>query len=562
MSGEPDDTRQAASPPEARSRPIRFSLIWLIPVVVLAIGGYLAWTTISRQGPEITIQFDSADGLTNGQTQIKQKAVGLGTVQSIELSRDLQHVDVRVQMSAQSAPLLTDHAKFWVVRPRLSGANISGLETLVSGAFIAIDPGPPGGAPETKFKGLDSPPGVRSDDPGSIFTLSTGSLGSVGEDSPIFFRDVTVGEILGYRMPANGRGPITVQAFIKAPYDQFLRKDTRFWDVSGVTIGLQGGNVHLQVESLQALVSGGVAFGLPVQRRDKEAPRATSRDVFELYPSKEAADTAGYRQRIHFVTYLRSSVRGLDVGSPVEMFGLQVGNVTDVKLLINQDTGDSQVRVAMEVQPERVLSEQQLHHDSPHPVTQALVDRGMRATVDTANFLTGSAVISLTFVPKAPPVPVTDEGDAIVVPSQPGGLAGITDSLSTVSAKLAALPIEQIGDSLSELLTHTDATVGGPEVKQALVQLNRTLASLDHLTTHADQGLDPLLQRLPAIADQLQQAVTNANTALAAYGGNSDFHGDLQRTLDQVDGTARSIRSLVDYLKNHPSSLIFGRSHP
>ncbi len=561
MSGEPDD-RPAGGAPEATSRPIRFSLIWLIPVLVLAIGGYLAWTTISRQGPEITIQFDSADGLTTGQTQIKHKAVGLGTVQGIALSHDLQHVDVRVEMGAQSAPLLTDHAKFWVVRPRLSGANISGLETLVSGAFIAIDPGPPGGTRETKFKGLDAPPGVRSDEPGSIFTLTTGSLGSVSQDSPVFFRDITVGEVLSYKIPPNGRGPIMLQAFVKAPYDQFLRKDTHFWDVSGLTVDLQGGNLHFQIESLQALVSGGVAFGLPLRRRDKDAPRATTRDVFEIYPDKDAADNAGYQQRIQFVTYLRSSTKGLEIGSPVEMFGIQVGNVTDIKLLIDQHSGDTRVRVAMEVEPERVLSEQDLRHDSPRTVTQAMVNRGLRAEVATGNLLAGSSIISLTFVPKVPPVPINQEGEAIVLPSQPGGLDGITDSLSTVSAKLAALPIEQIGDNLSELLAHADATVGGPEVKQALVQLDRTLASVDHLTRHADQGLDPLLQRLPAIADQLQQAVANANAALAAYGGNSDFHGDLQRTLDQVDGTARSIRSLADYLKNHPSSLSFGRSHP
>ncbi len=561
MSGEQDD-RQLPSPPEARSRPIRFSLIWLIPVVVVAIGAYLAWTTISRQGPEITIELDSADGLTTGQTQVKHKAVGLGTVQGIELSRDLQHVDVRVQMSAQSAPILTNHAKFWVERPRLSGASVTGLETLVSGAFIAIDPGPPGGTPETKFQGLDSPPGVRSDQPGSVFKLTTGSVGSISEGSPVFFRDVTVGEVLSYKIPPQGRGPISVLVFVKAPYDQFLRQDTRFWDVSGVTVDFNGGNLHFQIESLQALVSGGIAFGLPVRRRQKEDIKAPPDEVFELYASKDAADTAGYKERFHLVSYLRSSVKGLDVGSAVVMFGVQVGNVTDIRLLIDHVTGDAQVRVAMEVQPERILSEPDLPHKSIFATTQALVNRGLRAETDTSNLLTGSSMISLTFVPKVKPVAVAMEGDALVVPSQAGGLTGITDSLSTVADKLAALPIEQIGDNLNDLLAHADATVGGPEVKQSLVELNHTLASLRRLTDNADHDLTPVLQRLPAIADDLQQTVGNANTALAAYGGNSDFHNSLRQTLSQLSETARSIRSLVDYLNRHPSSLIFGRSHP
>jgi paraquat-inducible protein B len=562
VSGEPEEHRQAPSIPEAQARPIRFSLIWLIPVVVLAIGAYLAWQTISRRGAEITIEFDSADGITAGQTQVKQKAVTLGTVQGVELSHDLQHVEVRVQMSAQSTPLLTDHAKFWVVRPRLSGASITGLETLVSGAYIGIDPGSPGGTAETKFQGLDAPPGVRSDEPGSVFTLTTGALGSIGQGSPVFFRDVTVGEVLGYKMPPDGRGPIAVQVFVKAPYDKFLRRDTRFWDVSGVSVDFSGGNLHFQIESLQALVSGGVAFGLPVQRRRQEAPKAAADEVFKLYMNKEAADNAGYSERFHLVTYLRSSVKGLDIGSPVVMFGVQVGNVTDVKLLIDQDSGNAQVRVAMEVQPERILADQELPHQSVFSTTQALVNRGLRAETDTSNLLTGASMISLTFVPKAKPVAVVKEGDAIVVPSQAGGLTGITDSLSTVADKLAALPIEQIGDNLNSLLAHTDATVGGPELKRTLVELDQTLASLRQLSNNASQDLTPVLKRLPAIADQLQHTIGNANTALAAYGGKSDFHNSLQQTLGQLNETARSIRALVDYLNRHPSSLIFGRSHP
>jgi len=562
VSGEQDDNRQALNPPEARARPIRFSLIWLIPVVVVAIGAYLAWTTISRQGPEITIVLDSADGLTAGQTQVKHKAVGLGTVQAIELSHDLKHVNVRVQMSAQSEPMLTNHAQFWVERPRLSGASVSGLDTLVSGAFIAIDPGNPGGTPETRFEGLDSPPGVRSDDPGSVFSLTTGSIGSISQGSPVFFRDVPVGEVLGYKLPPEGRGPIAVQVFVKRPYDQYLRRDSRFWDVSGATVDFSGGNLHFQVESIQALISGGVAFGLPMRRRSKEDVKAPADEVFELYQSKEAADTAGYKQRFPLISYLRSSVKGLDVGSPVVMFGVQVGNVTDVKLMINHDSGDAEVRVAMEVQPERILSEQDLPSKSIFSTTQELVNRGLRAETETSNLLTGSSMISLTFVPKVKPVAVVMEGNAVVIPSQAGGLTGITDSLSTVADKLAALPIEQIGDNLDNLLAHTDAAVGGPEVKLALVQLNQTLGSLNQLSSNADRNLTPVLQRLPTIADNLQQAIGNANTALAAYGGNSDFHNSLRQTLGQLNETARSIRSLVDYLNRHPASLIFGRSHP
>ena len=552
-----------SEPPEARSRPTRFSLIWLIPIIVLGIGAYLGWKTISSQGPEITIQLETAEGLTAGQTEVKHKAVALGTVESIQLNKDLQHVDVRVQMNARAAPLLTSHAKFWVVRPRLSGANISGLETLVSGAFIAIDPGHPGGTPETNFKGLGAPPGVRSDEPGSTFTLTANSIGSIGQGSPVFFRDVPVGEVLGYKMPPDGVGPLTVRIFIKQPYDRFLRKDSRFWNVSGISVALNGGDLRVQLESLQALISGGVAFGLPPRRHGHDSAPAPQGTSFRLYADEADADNASYRRRVSMVTYLHDSVQGLEVGSPVQMYGLQIGNVTSIDLMVDQHQGEAQVRVGMEVQPERVLQEEGKIEVPVAATTQMLVDHGMRAQVASANLLTGSSVISLVFVPHAPPYKNTMENDAIVIPSQSGGgLTSITSELSSISAKLEALPISQIGDNLNNLLAHADATIGGPELKQSIVELNGTLASVRQLATHANTDLSPVMKRLPAMSEQLQQALTHANAALASYGGNSNFHADLQQSLQQLNETLRSLRQLSDYLKHHPSSLIFGRSQP
>ena len=552
-----DDQASAAS-----IRKSRFSLIWLIPILVIVIAAYLGYTTLSRRGPEITLTFDTADGLTAGQTQIKHKAVALGTVENVGLSKDLRTVEIKVRMNAQAKPFLTTNAQFWVVRPRLSGATVSGLDTLVSGAYIAVDPGAPGGQPQDSFKGLESPPGVRSDEPGRTYTLMTSDVGSISQGAPVFFRDVVVGEVLGYTMPPGGRGPIPVQVFIREPFDRYLRADTRFWNVSGIRADFNGGALHIEIESLQAVLSGGVAFGLPEQRRGTEAPEAPDNAVFKLYASKDDADSAGYRDRIPMVTYFKNSVKGLAVGSPVTMFGLQIGNVTGVKLLLDKQGGTAQVRVAMEVQPERVLSDDQVPANAVPGVAQALVNNGLRAETESGNLLTGSSEIAFAFVPNDKPVPVRMEGDAIVLPSKSGGVAGIMESVSAVADKIAAMPLVQIGDNLNSLLGHTDQTLNGPELKQAIANLNDTLKSVQHLTAHADKGLSPLLQRLPAIADQLQQAVGHANSVLASYGGNSDFHRSLQQTLDQLNETARSVRLLSDFISRHPSSLLLGRGKP
>ncbi len=558
--GTRDDQRL---PPEATRHRTRFSVIWIIPIVALGIAAWLGWQAYSRRGPEITIQFQTADGLTAGQTQIKHKSVGLGTVQSVVLSKDLKQVEVHVRMSAQAAPLLTDHARFWVVRPRLNGLNISGLETLVSGAFIAVDPGPPGGRAATYFKGLDAPPGVRSDEPGRTYTLMTNSLGSINQGAPMFFRDIVVGEVLAYTIPHGGIGPIPVNVFVREPYDHFIRQDTRFWDVSGVEVAVGAGGFRLQVQSLQALLSGGVAYGLPRQRRDMAVPEAADNATFKLYDTKSDADIAGYREQTKFVTYLESSVQGLAVGSPVDMFGFQIGNVTGIQLKVDPAHGHARLRVSMEVQPERFLSEEEITKNSALTAVQAMVNNGMRAETSSSSLITGSSMIALTFASNAPPFTVTKEGEALVLPSQPGsGLPGIEDALSAISNKLAAMPVDQIGQNLNKLLVHADGTISDPDLKQALSELNKSIQGVRQLVAQTYRGTAPLMQRLPEMSRQLQQTIAHANEALGSYGGDSSVHRDLDQVLEQLKQTATSLRMLADFLNRHPSSLLFGRKGP
>ena len=523
---------------------------------------FLGYRTISARGDLITISFQSAEGLTAGQTQVKHKNVALGTVENIKLTGDMQNVIVSVRMTREADRILNDRTRFWVVRPRLSGSNISGLETLVSGAYIAVDPGTEGGARTRDFKGLESPPGVRSDEPGRTYTLMTNNVKSVGEGSPVFFRGLTVGEVLGYKIPPAGRGPIPVQVFVRDPYDHFVKVDTRFWNDSGVEVAFGGGGIRFQIESLQAVLSGGIGFGISEDRHGATVPDAPDEAVFKLYDTEEIATSAGYHRRIPFATYLQSSVKGLSVGSEVDLYGLQIGNVTEIQLEIDPHTGDTRVRVGMEIQPERVFTADELHGLSPADYTRQLVAKGMRAQISSASFITGASLISFEFVPDAKPADITMEGDIIVVPSEKGGLSGITDSLSDVAAKLDSLPLNQIASHLDDLLAGAGRTVNSPDLKQALHQLSGTLASIHGLADHANRGLDPALKQLPILTDQLRQTLQHANTLLTSYSGNSDFTSNLNQLLRQLSDTARSLLLLSDYLQRHPNSIIFGRAAP
>ncbi len=559
----PHDAGGADAPAdEANVRRRHLSLVWIIPVVALLAAGYLGIRALNDRGPLATITFNTADGLTAGQTQVKHKAVGLGTVEDISLAKDLSHVIVRVRMNSQGEHVLTDHARFWVVKPRISSGSISGLETLVSGAFIAIDPGDPGGTPKTDFVGLEQPPGVRSDEPGHTYQLEAVTIGSLSEGTPIFYRDIPAGEVLGYDF-GDGHGPVTITAFVRAPFDKFVHPQTHFWNASGLNVNLGANGLHVEVESLQAVISGAVSFDSP-----KEAwsgPMAPDDTKFHLFASKGEADAAGFNQRIPLVTYLQSSVAGLGVGSAVNVFGMQIGNVTDVKLLLDPTSGIVKVRVAMEIQPERVFPPDSFATKlDPAKVLGALVNQGMRAEVDTASYVTGEKNVTLAFVPNAKPAGIALEDGVVVLPGQGGGLDNVMTAVSDVATKLQAIPFAQIGENANALIATLNSTIGGPEVKSTLRSLSATLKDAQVLVHDTDVGLQPTLKRLPELSAQLQDTLKHANTALAAvgtgYGPDSDFQRNLERVLAQAGDAVRSVRLLADYLSRNPSALILGRT--
>jgi paraquat-inducible protein B len=543
-------------PISAVLRQHRFNWIWLVPIVAVGISLYLGVRFLSDRGPLVTITFKTGNGITPGQTQVQHKAVPLGMVETMHLSRDLSTVIVHVRMKEEGDKILTDHARFWVERPRLTPGNISGLETLVSGAYIEVDPGPPGGKPAYAFTGLEEPPGVRSDVPGTMYRLHASRLGSVGEGTPVFYRDVSVGEVLSYDL-GNGLGPVDIRIFVRAPYDRFVRPQTHFWNTSGVSVNIGPQGFHVELQSLQAVFSGGVAFKTASLLPNE--PRSPAGTEFRLYDSETDADNAEYTQNIPFVTYFTSSVSGLSRGSAVEMFGLRVGTVTDVELMLDAPSGRSRVRVAFDLQPQRLPGATfTLAGMSPAQVTASLVAQGMRAVLASSNFLTGQQVVSLQYVPAVAPAQLGTEGNALLLPSQAGGLDNITTSLSDIATKLDAIPFDQIGRDVAATLKN----FSGPEFRQTMHDLGQTMAQLHDIARKANAGATPLLKRLPQLSQDLQQTLARANGLLGenGYGGNSDFSRDMKRLLDQVNETARSIRLLVDFLDRHPEALIRGRT--
>jgi paraquat-inducible protein B len=537
----------------------RIPVIWVIPIIAIAIGVWLAWDTLSKEGPTITITFETAEGLQAGQSQLKFRDITLGTVKRLDLSKDHAHVAVTVATTRQAEPLLTDQTVFWVVKPRLFAGNISGLDTLLSGSYIGMMPGAAEGKAQRTFTGREEPPVLQANIPGHTFSLKANRLGSISVGSPVYYRDLNVGEVLGWDIADMARS-VTIHTFVRAPYDRYVTDDTRFWNASGVSLKIGGTGVELQLESLRALLLGGIAFTTP----DEKSIGNMSADnhVFPLFASREAADAASYSRKIPVISFFPGSVRGLGPGSEVTMHGLAIGHVTSVALSYDPVKDTIVAPVRYEVEPERIVGIGNHVFASTHEAVQNVLQRGLRASLESASLITGQQMVTLDFVRNAPPASVTMDGEDFVLPTTGGtGLAGLQASATAVLEQVSAIPFKQIGDNLAGVLQGTNNLTNGPQVQKALEDLSATLASAKQVLQHIDASTS---KSLPEIAAGLEKTLTNANKLMLSlntgYGENTQFSRDLGRLLVQLNDAVRSIRAFADLLARHPEALIKGRA--
>jgi paraquat-inducible protein B len=539
----------------------RLSLIWSIPIVTALVATWLAWTTLEERGPLITITFESAEGLQANQSHVRHKDVDMGTVTKIALSADLQHVIVTVRMNREAEPLLTDKAQFWVVKPRIFAGAITGLETLISGSYIELLPSAAGGDPQTAFDGLEDPPVLQSDVPGHTFLLKAPRLSSLNLGSPVFFRDLAVGEVLGWDIGEMAQN-VTIHAFVRAPFDRYVHDDSRFWNASGATVQLGANGLQLQLESLKALVLGGIAFDTPKQ--GKNSPVSGENHEFALDQTKDAADAASFTRTMTWQAEFRGSVAGLAPDAPVELHGIKIGQVKSVGLQYDARLDDVVVPVRFVVEPDRIAQLDLPSGSDLDKMMQTLVKRGLRVELQSASLLTGSKELSIDIHPDAPAAQLTKQDDVYIVPAMENGSGDLAGSASALIAKLNAIPFEQIGQNLEQTLAGVNGLANDPDLKQSLATLHTTLASAQVLVNNLNHGVDPMLARLPVIASSLEDTVKRTDRLVesvdAGYGGNSQFSRDIERMLVQLSDTARSVRVLADLLSRHPEALIRGRT--
>lgn len=555
-----DTPPPAALPSALVSRKRRFSLIWAIPVVTLLIGAWLAYDTLSKRGPTIVITVPAGDGLVAGQSHVKHRDIDLGAVTKVALTSDHNRVEVTVEMISGTNELLTDTTRFWIVKPRLFAGSLSGLDTLLSGSYLALLPGPEGGKPQHSFTALKDPPVLLSDEPGQQFLLKSKRLGSISLGSPVFYRDLTVGEVLGWDL-GDMADEVTIHVFVRAPFDKYVHQGSRFWNASGLSLTLGPRGVQVELASVKALLLGGIEFDTPLASRT--APLSANNNVFTLYENEAAAGDASYTRRVEVRSYFQGTIEGLAVGAPVSFQGLPIGEVTGVSLKYDPKLDAIVAPVDFLIEPDRIANVQVASTRGALENARLLVAKGLRAQLKSTSLITGQMGVSLEMMQGAAPAELSLEGSVIIMPSVPGQFANLAKTAGDLLAKLNNIPYAQIGANLNGTLAGANTLANSPELKAAIASLSGTLVSVQSLVKGLDQGLQPAMKRLPAIASELEIALTKADKLITSvnlgYGDGSNFARDLDRMFLQLNDTARSVRVLADLLSRHPEALLRGR---
>jgi paraquat-inducible protein B len=524
-----------SSTPEAivkTKKGFSFSIVWLVPLVAVLIGGWLVYKAVSEKGPTITIAFDTAEGLEAGKTKIRYKDVEVGQVESITLARGLSHVIVTAEMTKGAEPYLTESTRFWVVRARVAAGGVSGLGTIFSGAYIGIEPGKPGKR-TLSFKGLEVPPVITTGLPGAHFTLKAETLGSLDIGSPVYYRQIKVGQVVAYELEEGGAA-VDIKIFIDAPHHEAVRRNTRFWNASGLDVSVDAGGIKVNTESFVALLVGGIAFDTPANL--EPGGPAPENQTFRLYESREQSLEAAYVEKRPWLLHFEGSVRGLSVGAPVDFRGIEIGRVTDINLEFDWKKRVFHIPVLIELEPEKIDWVGKKTMDRREGM-DFLVEKGLRAQLKQGSLITGQLYVALDMYPDATPAKIVWSEPYAELPTIPTPLEEITRNVSKIIDKFEKIPLEQIGNDLRDTMAH----------------LNKVTEDLQKLVQNLDASVVPAAN---ATLEQTQKTLIKVDRLLNA---ESPTGHELKRALGELADAARNISILADYLERHPDSLVFGK---
>jgi len=525
---------------EARVQKVRnWSPVWIFPIVTALIGAWILFYHYSHQGPEVTLITNNAEGIVGGKTTIKSRSVDVGVVESTTLTDDLTHVEIKARLNSGMEKLLHNDSVFWVVKPQVGREGISGLGTLLSGAYVELQPGVKGNAPE-RYNLLDSPPLAPPDAKGIRVILDSNKAGQLTAGDPVLFRGYRVGSVETSTFDTQKR-TMSYQLFINAPNDRLVTSNVRFWKDSGIAVDLTSAGMRVEMGSLTTLFGGGVSFDVP-DGLDLGQPVAEN-SAFKLYDDQRSIQDSLYTEHVDYLMFFKDSIRGLQPGAPVEFRGIRLGTVSKVPFFtegMRQALNDDyRIPVLIRIEPERLAN--QLGEDpdmSAH--LNELLKRGLRGSLKTGNIVTGALYVDLDFYNNAPAISGMHEFAGYpIIPTVSGGLAQIQQRLMDTLDKINNLP-------LNPMIQQATSTLS--ESQQTLKRLQTTLDNLNKLT--ASQSM----QQLPA---DMQSTLRELNRSMQGFQPGSAAYNKMVADMQRLDQVLRELQPVLKTLNDKSNALVF-----
>ena len=514
----------------------RISGIWFIPLLALVLGLYMVVHNWMTEGPEIEIAFKTATGLAQGKTKVKYRNVDMGLVEEVRLNDDFDGVIAKVKLDRQVLPLLRDDTRFWVVTARVGAGSISGLDTLLSGAYIQLAPGS-GKAGARKFVALEKPPLTPNDAPGLRLQLTSDRASSVSAGDTLLYKGYKVGRVESMEFnPADRKMRYVI--FVDAPYHELVNSATRFWDVSGISLSAGADGFKLETGSVDTVLLGGVSFDVPEGLQDGDP--VESNTEFKLYTAYEEILKNPYRYGTHYVVAFNQSIRGLSPGAPVEFRGIVIGRVERVLLKevmqLNVAKGlkgsGTDIPVLIYLEPARLaLPDSESSIKAMQESITAGVTNGMRASLESGSILTGAKYVSINYFEEVGEAGLGSFMEYTTIPTLETGLGQLEQKLVAIMDKINNLPLED--------------TVGG--ANDAIATLNETLGSLN--TVIQSQGI----QQLPK---QLDQTLQELRKTLNGLSPGSEVYQSINSALLRLNRTLGNLEKVTNTLADQPNSLI------
>ncbi|MFP4864307.1 intermembrane transport protein PqiB [Providencia rettgeri] len=516
-----------------------WSPVWVIPIVTLLLGAWVLFYHFSNQGPEVTLITYNAEGIEAGKTKIKSRSVDIGVVESVTLDDNFSRVIIKARLNNEMKELLRTDSAFWIVKPTIGRDGVTGLGTLLSGAYIELQPGL-AAKEHFEFTLLDTPPLASPDAKGIRVVLVSDKAGQLNPGDPVLFRGYRVGSVETSNFDMDKRD-MRYQLFINAPYDKLISSNVRFWKDSGIAFDMSSQGVHVEMGSIATLLTGGVSFDVPTGW--VPGVNVKENTEFQLFDNQSSIQNSLYTQYQDFVLFFSDSVRGLQPGAPVEFRGIRLGTVAQVPFYtegLDQSLDNVfRIPVLIHIEPERFSKDVGKNFNLKNELNLALKD-GLRASLKSGNLLTGALFVDLDFVQNAEPYkgPTVVAGYKII-PTTSAGLAQIQQKVIAVLDKINNMPIEPMLNQTTQTLAEGQKVV--KEANAMLAQLNKVMASKE-------------FQNLP---HDLQKTLQEMNRAMQGFQPGSPAYNKMVDNMQRLDQVLREVQPLLRTLNNKSNALVF-----